>query len=79
LHIAQRIATNIMLSGMSVFGAIVHRMKLEIIRLLTCNTLGGITTYIVRLVMPTQRHLMSKSRCSMFTEDTTCFDILPAL
>jgi hypothetical protein len=31
LLIARRIATNIMLCGMSVFGAIVHRMKLKII------------------------------------------------
>jgi hypothetical protein len=44
LHIALSLATNIILSDMSVFGANVQRMNFKIMSLLTSNTRGGITT-----------------------------------
>jgi len=78
LQIALSIATYIISSAMSVFGAIVQRTNLEIISLLTSNTPDGITTYIERSVMPTARQPMPNSRHAMFTEDSTCFDIFPA-
>jgi len=46
LQIALSKATYIISSGMSVFGATVQRTKLDIMSLLSSNTLGGITTYI---------------------------------
>jgi len=74
---ALSIATYIISSGMSVFGASVQRTNLEIMSLLTSNTPGGITTYIERSAMPTPRQPMPNSRRAMFTEDSTCFDIFP--
>jgi hypothetical protein len=46
LQIALSIATYIISSAMSVFGASVQRPNLEIMSVLTSNTSGGITTYI---------------------------------
>jgi len=77
LQIALSIATYIISSGMSVFGASVQRTNLEIMSLLTSNTPGGITTYIERSAMPTPRQPMPTSRGAIFTEDSTCFDIFP--
>ena len=51
-------------------------MNLEIMSLLTSNTPGGITTEIERSAMPTPRQRMPNSRCSMFSEFSTCSDIL---
>ena len=79
LQIVQSIATYIISSGMSVFGASVQRTNLEIMSLLTSNTPGGITTYIERSAMPTPRQPMPNSRHAMFTEDSMCFDIFPVL
>jgi hypothetical protein len=54
LQIALSIATYIISSGMSVFGASVQRTTLEMMSLLTSNTPGRITTYIEHSAMPTQ-------------------------
>jgi len=64
-------------SCMSVFGATVQRTSLEIMSLLTSNTVGRITTYIERSAMPTPRQPMPNSRRAMSTEDSMCFDIFP--
>jgi hypothetical protein len=79
LQISQSIATYIISSGMSVFGASVQRTNLEIICILTSNTPGGITTYIERSAMPTPRQPMPISRRAMFTKDSTGFDTFPVL
>ena len=75
LQIAQSIATYIISSSMSVFGASVQRTNLEILSVLRCNTPGGITTYIECLGMPTPRQPMPKSSHAMLMENSTCFDI----
>ena len=79
LQIAQSIVTYIILSSMSVFGANVERTNLEILCILIGNTPGGMTTYIERSVMPTPRETMPNSRRAMFTEDSRCCNISPAL
>jgi hypothetical protein len=79
LQIAQSVATYLVSSSMSLFGASVQRTNLETMSLLTSNTPGGITTYIERSVMPTTRQPILNSRRAMSTEDSTCFDILPFL
>jgi hypothetical protein len=76
---ALRIATYIISSRMSVFGESVQRMNLEIMSLLTSNTLSRITNYIERSVMPTPWQPMLNYRPGMLTEDSTCFDIFPGL
>jgi len=53
------------------------KKNLEIMSLLTCNTPGGITTYIARSAMPTPKQSMPNSHRAMFSEDSTCFDIFP--
>jgi len=77
MQIAQSIATYIISSGVSVFGASVQRMNVQIISLLTSNIAGGITTYIEFSAMPTPWQPMPNSRHAMLTEDSTCFDIFP--
>jgi len=77
LQIALRIATYIITSGISVFGASVERTNLEIMSLLTSNIPGGITTHIAPSAMPTPRQLVWNSRRAMFTEDSAFFDIFP--
>jgi hypothetical protein len=77
LQIALSIATYIISSGMSVFGASVQRTNMEIMFLLTSNTPGGMTTYIEHSAMPTPRQPMLNSRRAMATEDSTGFDIFP--
>jgi hypothetical protein len=77
LQIAMSIATYIISSGMSVFRAIVQRINLEIISLLTGNTPGGIPTYIEGSAMPTPRQRMPNCLRTMSTKDWTCFDIFP--
>ena len=77
LQIALSIATYIILSGMSAFGASVQRTNLEMMSLWTSNTPSGIMTCIERSVMPTPRQPMPKSCCAMFTKDSKCFDISP--
>jgi len=79
LQIALSIATYIISSGMSGFGASVQRTNLEIMSLLTSNAPGRIITYIERSAMPTPRQQMPNSRCAMFTGDSTCFDICHVL
>jgi len=79
LQIAQSIATCIISSGMSVFGARVQRTKLEIMCILTSNTPGGITTYIERSAIPTPRQRMPNSCRAIFSQDSTYFDILPVM
>jgi len=76
LQIAHNIATFIILSSMSIFGASIQRTNLEIMSLRTSNAPGGITTYIECSVMPTPRQPMPNARCATFTEDATCFDII---
>jgi len=76
LQIAHSIVTNIISRGMSVFGASVQRMNLEIMCLLTSNTPGGITTYIEWSAIPTPREPMPNSRHAMFTEYSTYFIML---
>jgi len=77
LQISYSIATYIIWSGMSVFGASVHRVNLEIMSPLTSNTPGGITTYVERSLMLKERQLVPNSRHPIFTKDSTCFDIFP--
>jgi hypothetical protein len=79
LQIALSIATYIISSGMSVFGAIVQTTNWEIMSLLTSDTPGGITTYIERSAMPTPRQQLPNSHHAMSTEGSTCFDIFPQL
>jgi hypothetical protein len=79
LQIVQSIATYIISSGMSVFGANVQRTNLEIMCILKRNTPGGITTYIESSALPTPRQPMPNSCRAMFTEDSTCFDIFRVL
>jgi hypothetical protein len=79
LHIAQSIATYIILSEISVFGTSVQRMNFEIIFLLPRNTLGGITTYIECPSMPTPRQPNPNSCHAIFIEDSTCFEIFHEL
>jgi len=79
LRIAQSIATYIISSGKSVFGASVQRTNFDIMCLLTSNTLGGITTYIECSPMKIPREPMPNSRGAMFTEDSTYFNIFPVL
>jgi hypothetical protein len=55
LRIVQSIATYIISSGMSVYGASVPRMNLEIMCILTSNSTSGITTYIEPSAMRTPR------------------------
>jgi len=75
LQIAHHIATYIISSGISVSDASVKRTNLEIMSLLTRNSPRGITTNIERSVMPTPIEPMPNCRHTMFTEDSTCFDI----
>jgi len=77
LQIALSIATYIISSGMSVLGGSVQGTNLEMMSILTSNTHNGITTYVERSAMPTPKQPMPTSRCAMFTEDSTCFDIFP--
>jgi len=79
LQIVHSIATYIISIGMSVFGASVQRTHLEIMCILTTTTPGGITTCIERSAMPSPRQQMPNSCRALFTEDSTCFDILPEL
>jgi hypothetical protein len=72
-------ATYIILTGMSVVGASVQWMNLEIVSLMTSNTPSGITLYIERLAIPTPRQPMPNSCRTIFTEDSTCFVIFPVL
>jgi len=76
MEIAQSIVTYIISSGMSVLGASVSRMNLEIMSLPTSNTPGVIRTYIELLTMRTARRPMLSSRSAMFTEESMCFNIL---
>jgi len=75
LQIAQSIATSIISSGKSVFGASVQRSNLEIMSLLTSNTPGGITTCIEGSAMPTPGQPIQNSGRNMSIEDATCFNI----
>ena len=77
MQIALSIALFTSSSGMYVFGASVHRTHLKIMSLLTSNTPGGITTYIERSAMSTQRQPMSNSHRAMSTEDSMCCAIFP--
>jgi hypothetical protein len=78
LQISLSIATYIIPSGMSVFGASVQRTNLEIMSLLTSNTHGGITTYNEQSAMPATNQRIPNSTHTMFTEDSRYFDIFPA-
>jgi len=60
LQIAQSIVTYIISSGMPIFGDSVHRTNLEIMLLLTSNTLGGTTTYIERSAIAITRAANTK-------------------
>jgi len=77
LQMAMGVATYIISSSMSVFGASVQRTNLVIMSLLTSNTPGGITTCIEHTAMRTTRQLMTNTHRAMFSEDSTCFDIFP--
>jgi hypothetical protein len=77
LQSALSIVTYIISSNMSVFGASVQRITLEIMSLLISNRPGGITPYIERSAMPTPKQLMLNSDHAMSTKDLTCFDIFP--
>jgi len=79
LQMALSPVTYIISSGMSVFGASVQRMNLEMISLLTSNTHGGITTYTECSAMPTPRQPMPNSHRTRFTVDSTYFDMFPVL
>jgi len=79
LQIALSIATYIILSDMSGFGARVQRTNLKIMSLLTTNTPGGISTYLKRSTMPTTRQRIPNTCGAMFPEDGTCFGIFPVL
>ena len=71
MQIDLSIATYIISSGMSVYGARVQRTNMEIMSLLTSNTPGGITTYIEHSAMPTSTQLMANSHRAKSTEDST--------
>jgi len=77
LQIGLSIATYIIFSGMSVYGASVQTINMEIMSLLPTNTPGGITTYIECTAMLTPRKPMLNSQCTICTEDSTCFNIFP--
>jgi len=64
---------------MSVFGASVQRTILEIISLLTRNTPGWITTYLECSAFPTARQAMPTSHHTIFTENSSCFNIFPVM
>jgi len=68
LQIAQRIVTCIIASGMSVFGASVHRTNLHIMTLLRTNNPGATTAYTECWVMLTPRQPMQNSHSATFTE-----------
>jgi len=76
---AQSIVTYTISSGMPVYGANVQRTNLEIMSLVTSNTPGGITTCIECSTMQITMQLVTNSCRAMFTEDSTCFDIIPIL
>ena len=77
LQITLSIATYIISSSMSLFGASVQRTNLEIMSLQTSITPSGSTTCIERSAMPTPRQVMLNSCRAIFTEDPTCFDRFP--
>ena len=77
LQIAERIVTYVILSDMSVFGASVQRTNLEIMSFLRCNTPGRFATYIERSPIPPPRQLMPNTGRTVFTKDSTCFNIFP--
>jgi len=77
MQIPQSIATYIILSSMSVLGASIQMMNLEIMSHLTSNTPGVITTYIERSPIPTPRQPKRNRRCAMFTKDSIGLNIFP--
>jgi len=79
LQIAQSLAIYIILSGMTVFGVSVQRSNLEIMSLLTSNTLGGITTNIEHSAMPTLTQLMPNTCHAMSTKISPQLNIFRVL
>jgi hypothetical protein len=78
MRIALRIATNIILRGMSVVGASVQTTNLETMSLLKSNTPSGITIEIESSAIPTPRQPMPNSHRAMSTENVKCLDIFTA-
>jgi hypothetical protein len=62
---------------MSVFGASVQRINLEIMSLPKSNTGSGMATNIERSATPTRNQPLPNSRPTMFTHYSTGFDIFP--
>jgi len=78
-QIPQSIATYVITSGVSNCGGSVETSNFEIMCILTSNAPGRITTYIEHWAMPTPRQLMPNCPRSMFSKDSMCFEIFPAL
>jgi hypothetical protein len=79
LQIATSIAPYIISNGMSVFGSSDQSTNLENLCLLTNNTPVGIKSYIECSTMSSPSQPMPNSDRTMFTNDSTCFDLFPLM